>query len=48
MINPQWLEMPVSRTIFHGPEDVRAMEIRLFINILLLKCQELGVKRIHV
>ena len=24
MINPQWLELPMSRTIFCGPRDVRA------------------------
>ena len=29
MINPQWLELPMSRTNFHGPKDVRAIEIRL-------------------
>ena len=31
MINPQWLELPMSRTNFHGPKDVRAIEIRLYI-----------------
>ena len=30
MINPQWLELPMSRTNFHGPKDVRAIEIRLY------------------
>ena len=30
MINPQWLELPMSRTNFHGPKDVRAIEVRLF------------------
>ena len=29
MINPQWLELPMSRTNFHGPKDVRATEVRL-------------------
>ena len=29
MINPQWLELPMSRTNFHGPKDVRALEVRL-------------------
>ena len=29
MINPQWLELPMSRTIFYGPKDVRAIEVRL-------------------
>ena len=31
MINPQWLELPMSRTNFHGPKDVRAIEVRLFM-----------------
>ena len=31
MINPQWLEIPISRTNFHGPKDVRAIEVRLYI-----------------
>ena len=30
MINPQWLELPISRTNFHGPKDVRVTEVRLF------------------
>ena len=25
MINPQWLELPMSRTNFHGLKDVRAI-----------------------
>ena len=29
LINPQWLELPTSRTNFHGPKDVRAIEVRL-------------------
>ena len=29
MINPQWLELLMSRTNFHGPKDVRAIEVRL-------------------
>ena len=29
MINPQWLELPISRTNFHGPKDVRAIEVWL-------------------
>ena len=31
MINPQWLELPMSRTNFHGPKDVRAFEVRRYI-----------------
>ena len=34
MINPQWLELPMSRTIFCGPKDVRAIEVRLYIRII--------------
>ena len=30
MINPQWLELPISRTNFHGPKDVRAIEVPLY------------------
>ena len=30
MINPQCLELPMSRTNFHGPKDVRAIEVRLY------------------
>ena len=29
MINPQWLELPISRINFHGPKDVRATEVLL-------------------
>ena len=34
MINPQWLELPISRTNFHGPKDVRAIYMRYMIPIL--------------
>ena len=33
MINPQWLELPMSRTNFHGPKDARAIEIQLYLYI---------------
>ena len=36
MINPQWLELPMSRTNFHGPKDVRATEVRLYMFFLKL------------
>ena len=32
MINPRWLELPVSRTNFHGPKDVPATEVRLYLD----------------
>ena len=25
-----WVELPMSRTIFYGPKDVRAIEVRLY------------------
>ena len=30
MINPQWHELPVSQTIFYGPKEFRAIEVRLY------------------
>ena len=30
MINPQWLELPMSRTNLHGPKNVRVIENRLY------------------
>ena len=30
MINLQWLELPISRTNFNGPKDVRAIEVQLY------------------
>ena len=27
IINPQWLELPLSRTNFHSPKGVRAIEV---------------------
>ena len=31
MTDPQWLELPISQTSFHGPKDVRAFEVILYI-----------------
>ena len=31
MINPQWLELTISRTMFYGPEDVWVIKVRLFV-----------------
>ena len=36
IINPQWLEPHMSRTIFYGPKDVRAIEVRLYVRVYLL------------
>ena len=33
MINIHWLELPMARTIFHGPKGVRAIEVRLYLGI---------------
>ena len=32
MINPQWLKLRMSRTNFHGPKDVRTIEVQLYIH----------------
>ena len=37
MINFHWLELPMARTIFHGPEGVQAIEVRLYIDIFAAK-----------
>ena len=29
-IHPGWLELPLARTIFHGPKPVRAIEVLLY------------------
>ena len=39
MVNPQWLELPMSRTIFYGPKDVRATEVRLYIEWVGVRIQ---------
>ena len=36
MVNSQWLELPMSRTNSHGPNDVRAIEVRLYFTDHLL------------
>ena len=33
LINPHWLELPLSRTNFHGPKGVRVIEVRLYFTI---------------
>ena len=38
IINPQWLELPLSWTNFHGPKGDRAIEVRLYLqNIYVLR-----------
>ena len=34
MINPQWLELPMSLTFFYGLKDVLAIEVRQYILFL--------------
>ena len=36
MINLHWLELPMARTIFHGPKGVRAIEVRLYFEKISL------------
>ena len=31
MINPEWFEPPMFRTIFYGPKDFWVIEVRLYI-----------------
>ena len=38
MINPQWLELAMSRTNLHGPKDVRVIEVGQY-SILLHRKQ---------
>ena len=38
MINLHWLELPLARTIFHGPKGVRAIEVRLYDTYYYRKC----------
>ena len=33
-INPHWLKLPLSRTNFHGPKGVRAIEVRLYFGCI--------------
>ena len=52
MINPQWLELPMSRMNFHGPKDVRAIVVRLYIQTKNTSNRgttlELSVEKLHV
>ena len=32
-IHPEWLELPLARTKFHGPKHVQAIEVPLSIQI---------------
>ena len=41
MINLQLLELPMSRTSFHGPKDVQDFEVRLHLNNALSYIQKM-------
>ena len=36
VINPQWLELPISRTNFRGPKDIRAIEVQMYFILVFL------------
>ena len=38
MFNPQWLELPISRTNLHGPKDVRDIEVLLYFDTGAISC----------
>ena len=38
--DPQWFELPISRTNFHGPKDVWVIEIRLYNGHYILQTNE--------
>ena len=39
MINTHLLKLPLSRTYFHGPKGVRAIEVRLYSNFFIVGIQ---------
>ena len=43
MINPQWLKLPLSRTNFHGPKDVWAIKVWLYIKSSLILQPNLSI-----
>ena len=46
MINPQWLELPMSRTNFYGPKDIRAVEVRLYVQDI--PCWSYATDTVHL
>ena len=49
MIYPQWLELPMSRTNFHGLKDVRAIEVRPCLSWLLCRlCSVIVAIPVHL
>ena len=47
VIHPGRLELPLARTIFHGPKPVRAIEVLLYFSIEMLcaKKKHLNARR---
>ena len=45
MINPQWLELPRSRTNFYRPKGVRAIGARLYLFFLVFLARLYGVQK---
>ena len=43
MINPQGLELPMSRINFYGPNDVRATEVLLYMQNTNMHCKALSM-----
>ena len=44
MINPQWLELPMSRTNFHGPKDVEPLRFDCILLVSKIKYASSGPK----
>ena len=42
---PQWLEPPVSRTIFYGTKDVWAIQVRLYLEVVT--CISVGMLKVY-
>ena len=47
MINPHWLELPLSQTHFHGSQGVRAIEVRLYIYYIIFSHLYSGSKNLN-
>ena len=47
VINPQWLELPISRTNFYSPKDVRAIEVWLYLPFLVYPHYSFSCRLVH-
>ena len=43
LINPHWLELPLSRTNFHGPKGVRAIEVLLYYSKVCCEIRKIKI-----